>query len=211
MQTISILSIAVRTTMRQVGKRRIRGREYYDFEIFGIYVKRKGKLIRIKAPEPLISGHNYFPRPLPPRFTSKAKKMLREGDDVFKKGLEYITRASRMRNSGNFRHLEMILNLIKCIELVSKSVGGFKVRDRKTKKLRDPYTKELFQLAGKKLRVPRDNWRFAQDAWTVRNKGDVAHQSIWDWRAFPLSYDSLDEAANMYLLKYFAWVGKGRP
>ncbi len=157
-------------------------------------------------PDPLVAGHNYFPQPFPPRFLAKAKKMFLVNDPVFRKGVGYIIDASRMKNSGGGSRLEVVLNFIKCIELISKSVGIPKIKDKKTGKMREPYTSDLFELAGKKLRVKAKNRKFAKEAWNVRNHSDVAHQSVWEWRAFPVSSVQLDEVANDYLLKYLKWI-----
>lgn len=211
-QTVATLSLILKSTVKKVPGRRLPRHGYYDFETIGIFIKKRnglrGRLIRIKMPEPLISHHNFFPEPLSKSFLRKVRKTLSVKDSVFQKGLEYIIKASRMRYSGNSSNLEVVLNFVKCIELISASVDIPKIRDKKTKKLRNPYTKELFELAGRKLRVKQKNWKFAKQAWDARNVGDVAHQSLWDWRDFPLSYASLDEAANDYLLKYLKWVTK---
>lgn len=207
-KTISALSLTLKTTYKKLRTIKIKRTEYYDFEIVGIFIQSKGRLIRVKLPDPLINGHNFFPSPFPNNFIAKAKNILNIKDPVFQKGLSYITEASKMRNSGNVSYLEVSLNFIKCIELISKSVGIPKKQTGQDGKKRYTYTTEYFEMAGKKLRVKKENRDYATQAWFIRNNGDIAHQSMWDWINFPLSYDNLDRAANDYLLSYLRWIKK---
>lgn len=209
MDVVAVLSLAIKQTTRKAGGKRFRrDGELYDFEILAMFMKSKGQSIRVRLPNPLTGGHNYFPEQFPKGFTAKAKKYLACQDPIFRKGLIYLERAYRMHNSGNFSEMEIILNLVKCIELISDSLGIGKIFDKKVKKRRDPTAKELFKLAGERLNVFQKNIKYAQQAWDARSKLDVAHKHS-GYRILPFAnHDKLSATANDYLVKYHKYISK---
>ena len=114
-------------------KKRTRGfHGNYYYEIVGIYIKRKKTWIRVKLPDLLVGGHNFFPKPLARGITKKIKGFLACNDPIFLKGLEYLKRAKRFIDSEYYSELEIVMNLVKCIELISKEVYKIKkVVDRR--------------------------------------------------------------------------------
>jgi hypothetical protein len=206
------LSLVLKTKVKKVGNKRIpREDEHYDYEIVATYIKTKGQFIRIKIPRPLVNGHNYFPTPVPKGFIAKTKKFMNNQDSVFYKGLMYIQEATKMKDTGSYNSLLRILCLIKCIELISKSlnISLKKWNIKKTKKI-EITTKELFELAGKKIHVTSKSIKYAQKAWDARNKGDIAHASEYNQFAF-INHSTLDTVANEYLLKYKKYLDENPP
>ena len=209
------LSLSMKSTVRTLGKKRYRSiDDNYDFEIFALFRKQGKDLIRLKMPKPLINGHNYFPKTPPKNFITRARKYLNFKDPIFVKGLMYLNRANSMNDSGNFNGTDKALNLIKCIELVSRWVD----KDNRFGLSKTDYdnlrAKEVFKLAGKLIKVTSKNITKAQKAWDLRNKGDLAHQhpgfNPYDKSStHPVSglvyYPDLESAASEYLIKYFQY------
>lgn len=206
------LSLTVKTKVKKIGKKRFRMEdENYDYEIVAVYIKNKGKFIRIKIPQPLTNGHNYFPSPIPKGFILQTKKFMNNRDLVFHKALVYIQEGIKMKDTGNYNEVLRILSLVKCIELISSSldIPLKKWNAKKTKQVKIT-TKELFELSGKKIGVTIKNIKYAQKTWDARNKADIAHAS--EYRQFALiNHSTLDGVANDYLLKYKKYLNKNPP
>jgi len=166
--------VAKNKVINTANKKRIkRGDETYDFEILGIFIKKGKRLIRLKLPPPLISSRNFFPKPFPKNFLGRAKKYLQLQDSVFQKGLIYFQRATAMKHSGTFNHLEIVLNFVKCIELISSQVATVK------KKQKDLGMKKLIEVSGKEIGVVLKAIKGAKESWDARNKGDIAHEDLY--------------------------------
>ena len=196
-------------------KKRIkRGDEVYDFEIIGIFLKKGKQLVRLKLPAPLVNGRNFFPKPLPKGFLSKAKKYHDLRDGVYQKGLVYFQRATAMRYSGIFNQLEIILNFVKCIELICWQVGKSDRFSLSKKKFKELGTKKAIELAGKRIGVSQKAMKIAKDSWDARNKGDIAHQDLY-FNPYSrkstntlINFDILEETASTFLRKYHDFIIK---
>ena len=219
---VASLSLVAKNRTAKLGKKRIkRGDEIYDFEIIGIFIKKDKRFIRLKLPRPLISGRNFFPKEFPKGFLSQAKKYLQFNELVFRKGLIYFQRAIAMKYSGVFSDLEIVLNFVKCIELICWKVGEddyFGLSKTKFKNLR---TKEVFEYAGKKMKVRSETIKIAKKAWDARSNGDIAHQYLYfnpyskrsSMEAFTLvNYVDLESCASEFLRKYYEYkINNSRP
>jgi len=208
------LSLVAKNKTRSVGKKRIKkGDETYDFEIVGLFLKKNKELIRLKLPRPLVNGRNFFPEPFPKNFLSQAKKYLECKDYIFNKGLIYFQRSTTMRYSGVFNDLDVILNCVKCIELICIQVGKrencFGLSKKQYEKLG---TKEIINKAGNLLGVANENIKIAQEVWDLRNNNDVAHQSL---HFNPYNREStdvlcnlqrLEECVSVFLIKYYKYI-----
>jgi len=208
----SALSLVAKNKTVKLGKRRIkRGDEFYDFEIIGIFIKKNKQLIRLKLPGPLVNGHNFFPKQFPKGFLSKVKKYLSFRDPVFTKGLIYFQRATAMRESGVFNDLEIILNFVKCVELICWHVGEDDRFGFSKKKFKDIPTKKVIELAGKKIKVTEKTIKMAKKFWDARNKGDIAHKDLYfnpyNRRSTSalINYRDLESSAAEFLRKYYEY------
>lgn len=211
---ISLSLVAKNKTVKINDKRIKRGDEIYDFEIIGIFLKKNKHLIRLKLPSPLISGRNFFPKQFPKKFLSQAKKYVQSQDPIFKKGLIYFHRATAMKHSGVFNDLEIILNFIKCVELICWHIakdGNFGLSKKEFEKL---FTKDIIERAGEKIGVTKTIIQKAKKDWDLRNKGDVAHK---DLHFNPYSRRSTNAIINFYdlesstaefLIKYYKYREK---
>lgn len=206
------LSLVAKNKVVKINNKRIRrGDEIYDFEIIGIFLKKNKRLIRLKLPRPLINGRNFFPKAFPKNFLAQAKKYITSRDLVFKKGLIYFQRATAMRHSGVFNDLEIILNFVKCTELICWDVvedDNFGPSKKKFKKLE---VKKVIERAGKKIKVASKTIQDAKNAWDVRNKGDVAHKDLYfnpysrkSTHAL-VNFDILERSAAQFLIKYYQY------
>jgi hypothetical protein len=208
----SVLALVAKNKVIKLNKRRIkRGDEIYDFEIIGVFLKKGKQLIRLKLPRPLINGRNFFPKQFPKGFMAKARKYLSFRDQVFTKGLVYFQRATAMRYSGVFNDLEIILNFVKCIELISWHVGEDDHFGISKKKFKDLPTKKVIELAGKKLKVTTKTIKAAKKMWDARNKGDIAHKDLYfnpysrrSTNAM-INYHDLESSVAEYLRKYYEY------
>lgn len=196
------------------GKRVKRGDEIYDFEIIGIFLKKNKHFIRLKLPRPLINGRNFFPKQFPKNFLNQAKKFTKFQDTVFKKGLIYFQRATAMRHSGVFNDLEIILNFVKCIELISWYVGRDDYLGLSKKKFQNLSEKKIIEGAGKKIGVTQKSIKKAKRAWDVRNTGDVAHKDLYynpysrrSTNTF-LNLSEMESCVAEFLTKYFKYREK---
>ncbi len=211
-RVIDCLSLAIKTTIRNInGKRFRRNDEHYDFEISNIYVKTKGQLLEMRLPRPLINGHNVCPKDFPKNFVAKTKKFLNNRDYVFFKALSYVSKSVRMKDTGNYDQLLWLLNLVKCIELISHSLNikSTKINPKTNKKV-DLTTKELFELAGKKLGVTKESIKYSKKAWDERNKSDVAHANE-NYTFISINYSKVEGAANEFLIKYHTYLQLNPP
>ncbi len=84
-----------------------------------------------------------------------------------------------MKYSGVFNELEIILNFIKCIELICWHVGEDDRFGLSKKKFKDLPTKKVVELAGKKIKVTNKTIKSAKELWDARNKGDIAHKNLY--------------------------------
>ena len=208
----SALSLVAKNKIVKLGKRRIkRGDEFYSFEIVGIFIKKNKQLIRLKLPGPLVNGHNFFPKQFPRRFLSKVKQYLSSRDPIFTKGLVYFQRATAMKYSGVFDELEIILNFIKCIELICWHIGEDDFFRLSKKKFKDLPTKKVIELAGKKIKVTNKTIKSAKRLWDARNKGDIAHKNLYfnpysrrSTNAF-INYLELESTTAEFLRKYYEY------
>ncbi|MCX6789575.1 MAG: hypothetical protein NTZ42_03130 [Candidatus Gribaldobacteria bacterium] len=211
----STLSLVAKNKIVKLGKKRIkRGDEFYDFEIIGIFIKKNRQLIRLKLPGPLVNGHNFFPKQFPEGFLSKAKKYLSFRDLIFTKGLVYFQRATAMRESGIFNELEIILNFVKCIELVCWHIGEDDHFGLPKKKFKNLPTKKVIALAGKKIKVTNKTVESAKKLWDARNKGDVAHENLY-FNSYSrrstnamLNFRDIESDAAEFLVKYYKYREK---
>jgi len=208
----SALSLVAKNKTVKIGKKRVKkGDAFYDFEIIGIFIKKNRRLIRLKLPPPLVNGRNFFPKKFPSKFLSIAKKYLSFHDPVFRKGLIYFQRATAMRYSGVFNELEIILNFVKCIELICWHVGEDDRFGLSRKKFEDLSTKEVIERAGKKMKVSKKVIKNAKKAWDVRNKGDVAHKDLYfnpySKRSINalINYIELELTVAEFLKKYYEY------
>lgn len=204
------LSMVAKNKIVTLNKRRYKRRdEYYDFEIFSVFIKRNRHYIRIKIPQPLVNGRNYFPKKFPKNFLNQAKKYLAFNDRIFQKGLIYFQRATFMKYTGIFNDLEIILNAVKCIELISYEIAKEDRFGLSKKEFYKLYTKDIFQKAGKKIKVTQKTIDKAKYLWDERSKGDVAHSnesynpySKRSANAF-VNLDDLESTVNEFLIKYY--------
>lgn len=208
----SSLSLVARNKTVKLYKRRIkRGDEFYDFEIIGIFIKKNKQLMRLKLPDPPANGRNFFPKQFPKGFLSQAKKHLSFHDPIFKKGLIYFQRATAMRYSGVFNELEIILNFIKCTELICWHVGEDDRFGLSKKKFKDLPTKKVIEFAGKKIRATNKTIKSAKRFWDIRSKGDVAHKDLYfnpysrrSTNAL-INYHELESSVAEFLRKYYEY------
>lgn len=208
----SSLSLVAKNKTVRLGKRRIkRGDEFYDFEIIGIFIKKNKQLVRLKLPGPLVSGRNLFPKQFPKGFLLKAKKYLSFNDPIFTKGLIYFQRATAMKYSGVFNELEIILNFVKCIELICWHVGEDDHFGLSKKKFKDLSTKKVIELTGKKIKVTSKTIKSAKKLWDARNKGDIAHKNLY-FNSYSrrstnalINYHDLESNAAEFLRKYYEY------
>jgi len=201
-EVVAVLSLNLKTTVRKIGSKRVkRDDENYDFEIVAAYIKHKKSYTRVKLPEPLVNGHNFFPVTPPKGFTNKAKKILDCKDPIFWKALLYIHKNTKLRDSGYFDELMVTLNFVKCIELITKTV----ITAEKNAKGKNMYMKERMELAGKLLGVSKQKVKYAQEAWDVRNDSDIAHAKGHRSGKFPNFFYN-QAAANEFLIKYYNYV-----
>ena len=212
------LSLVAKNRMVKLNTKRIkRGDEIYIFEIIGVFFKKNKHLIRLKLPKPAINGKNFFPKIFPRGFLSQSKKYLLFRDPVFKKGLIYFQRATDMTYSGLFSELEIILNFVKCIELISWYVGKddhFGLNKKGFENLFSKNNKKAIQLAGKKIGATAKMIKNAQKAWDVRNRGDIAHKDLHfnpysrkSTNAFVNFFD-LESSVGEFLVKYWKYRQK---
>lgn len=210
--TAIIFSLVAKNKTIKLGNKRIkRKEEFYYFEIIGILIRREKQLIRVKLPKPSVGGHNFFPRKLPKDFLFKAKNYLKFNDQVFLKGLIYFQRATAMKESGVFSELEIILNFIKCIELICTSIGKDDYFGLSKKQFEKLYTKNIIVLAGKKIKIKNSIIKDAQNFWDIRNKRDIAHQDQY-YNPYNLkstnamvNYWDLEATATEFLVKYYKY------
>jgi len=205
----STLALVAKNKVVKLNNRRIkRGDEVYDFEIIGVFFKKGKQSIRLKLPRPLINGRNFFPKKFPIGFLSKAKKYLSSRDPVFTKGLVYFQRATAMRYSGVFNDLEIILNFIKCIELICLHIGEDDRFGLSKNKFKELSIKKIIDLAGKKIRVTSKTIKSAKKFWDARNQGDIAHKNLYfnpysrrSTHAL-INFHELESSAAEFLIKY---------
>lgn len=208
---INILSLVAKNKLVKLGEKRIRREdETYDFEIYALYIKVKRQLVRLKLPPYLTSIMSFFPRPFPRKFISKAKKYLSFNDAIFRKGLIYYQRATAMGILGTFSELEIILNCVKCIELICYYIAKdeLKLNDKKQKEMGE---KEIIKKAGKILRVRTNIIKYAQELWETRCKDDVAHK-VLHYNPYSkqstnalISYSNAEAMAAEFLAKYYEY------
>jgi hypothetical protein len=209
---VASLSLVAKNKTVKLGKKRIKkGDEIYDFEIIGIFIKKGGRFIRLKLPKPFINCRNFFPKGFPKGFLSQAKKYLQFNDLVFRKGLIYFQRATAMRYSGVFSDLEIILNFVKCIELICWNIGEDDRFGLSRKKFENLSTKEVIKHAGRKMKVRLKTIKIAKKAWDVRSKGDVAHRYLYfnpyDKKSVNvlMNYIDLESCVAEFLRKYYKY------
>ena len=206
----SVLALTAKNKVIKLNNKRIRrGDEVYDFEIIGIFLKKGKQLIRLKLPRPLINGRNFFPKAFPKNFLIKTKKYLSFRDQVFVKGLIYFQRATAMRYSGVFNDLEIILNFIKSIELICWHVGEDDRFGLSKKKFENLSTKQVIELAGKKIKVTKKTINMTKNMWDARNKGDIAHKNLY-FNPYSrrstialINYSDLESSSAEFLRKYY--------
>ncbi len=212
----SVLSLVAKNkVVIYPNKKRIkRGDEVYDFEIIGIFLKKGKKLIRLKLPAPLVNGRNFFPKPFPKNFLSKAKKYHDLRDEVYQKGLVYFQRATAMKHSGIFNQLEIILNFVKCIELICWRVGKSDFFGLSKRKFLELTTKKAIEMGGERIKASKKAIKRAKDSWDARNKGDIAHQDLYFnpySRKTPntlINFEVLESTASEFLRKYHEYITK---
>ncbi|MDD5696738.1 MAG: hypothetical protein PHO90_02060 [Candidatus Pacebacteria bacterium] len=202
--------VAKNKTVKIKNKRIKRDNEIYDFEIIGIFLKKNKELIRLKLPKPLISGRNFEPKEFPVGFLSQTKKYVLCRDAVFKKGLVYFQRATAMRHSGVFSDLEIILNFVKCIELicyhVGKELNRFGLTQKAYKKLA---TKKIIEYAGVKIGVTKRSINSTKRMWDIRSKADIAHQNLYFNPYSPkstnaiINFNIIESNTAEFLRKYY--------
>ncbi len=201
--------VAKNRVINTPNKKRIkRGDEIYDLEIIGIFIKKRKRLIRLKLPSPLVNGRNFFPKQFPKNFLAQAKKYLQFQDSVFQKGLVYFQRATAMKHSGVFNQLEIILNFVKCIELICWQVGESDRFGLSKTKFKELKTKKAIELGGKRIGVTQKAIQIAKNSWDTRNKGDVAHKDLY-FNPYSrrssnalINFDILESNASEFLRKY---------
>lgn len=218
---IDAFSIVARDQKRKLGNMEVRNNSaIYDYEILGLFTSVSDALIRLKLPDPLVSGRSFEPKNLPNNFLSEAENILflAGNDPIFSKGLIYFRRANKRIHSGSSSQIEIVLNYVKCIELIVKHLA------KKNKKLfRDPTwkksdTKEKIDVIGKLLQVSQEAIDQAKLSWSIRSGGDMAHQSI-GFNAYNINeshvvmnLDSLSASATEFLSQYVksaSEVGEG--
>jgi len=211
----SVLTLVAKNKVVKLNNRRIkRGDETYDFEIIGIFLKKGKQLVRLKLPKPLINGRNFFPKQFPKGFLNRAKRYLSFQDQVFTKGLVYFQRATAMRHSGVFNDLEIILNFIKCIELICWDIGEDNRFGLSKKKFKELSTKKIIKSSGKKIKVTGKTIKIAEKMWDVRNKEDIAHKDLYfnpysrrSTNAL-INYTEFEFSAAEFLKKYYEYRKK---
>lgn len=110
-----------------------------------------------------------------------------------------------------FNDLEIILNFVKCIELISWHVGEDDHFRLSKKKFKDLPTKKVIELAGKKLKVTAKTIKAAKNMWDARNRGDIAHKDLYfnpysrrSTNAM-INYHDLESGVAEYLRKYYEY------
>jgi hypothetical protein len=116
-----------------------------------------------------------------------------------------------MKYSGVFNELEIILNFIKCIELICWYVGEDDRFGLSKKKFKDLPTKKVLELAGKKIKVTNKTIKSVEKLWDARNKGDIAHKNLYfnpysrrSINAF-INFSDLESNAAEFLRKYYEY------
>jgi len=206
---MTLSMVAKNKTVTLNKKRFKKGSEYYDFEIFSVFIKRNRRYIRIKIPQPLVNGRNFFPKKFPKNFVNQAKKYLTFNDRIFQKGLIYFQRATFMKYTGIFNDLEIILNAVKCIELICTEIAKENRFGLSKTAFNMLYTKDIFQKAGSKIKVTQKTINKAKHLWDERSKGDVAHSNEYynpyskrSVNTF-VNIDDLESTVNEFLIKYY--------
>lgn len=194
--------------------------ESYDFEIIAIFIEKNNKLVRVKLPEVCVSGRNFFPKKFPKKFLEQAKKYLLCNDPIFRKGLIYFQRATIMRYSGIFDELDIVLNFVKCAELICNTVSnetrcGLSSLTEFNKQRKSNGMKWIYKCIGEKLGVNEEFTNSIIEAWHNRNCNDIAHGHEYYNPVNKLSntlalinYEKLEASAAEFLRKYYQYKNK---
>lgn len=181
----------------------------YDFEILGVFMKKKKEMIRLKMPDLLISGKNFFPKKYPQKFISRAKDYVKSKDLTFQKGMLYHQRVLIIKNLGFFNDAEIFLDLFKCIELICWQIAKQEKRFGLTKKdFGQLGTKKIIEKASMKLKISKKKINKAKFYWDQRNKGDIAHKNLY-FNYFSkmspvaiINLEELEDISKEYLIRY---------
>ncbi len=194
--------------------------ETYDFEIVAIFVEKNNKLIRLKLPDVGVCCRNFFPKNFPQNFIEQANKYLEFEDSIFKKGLVYFQRATTMHHSGVFDELDIMLNFVKCIELICDTISTetkcnlTSNREFEKQKKKDGM-KWIYQCVGEEIGVDQKFIDSIIEAWRNRNNNDVAHGHEYYNPVNKLSnilalvnYEILEACTAEFLRKYYEYKSK---
>ena len=215
----TVLSIIAKNEDVQVGSRKRKvDYETYDFEIVAIFVKKNNKFVRLKLPDVGVCGRNFFPKKFPKNFLKQTVEYLSFSDPVFKKGLIYFQRATTMRYSGIFDELDVMLNFIKCVELICDTISKetkcnlASNKEFKKQKKKKNGKKWIYQCVGSELGVDQKFIDNIIEAWSNRNENDVAHGHEYYNPVNKLSntfasvnYETLEACSAEFLRKYYEY------
>lgn len=209
-------------------KERIRGdkiidrgiNDLYQYEVVGVYIETENGLQKL-APQFPVSGMNVFPEVMEDDFKDVAKDILRCNNEVVMKALKYLKRA-REFSFEHFSEMEVLLNSVKCIELICMDFYPDGAKGKKlTKKGKEYEGKMSFRdrLDGtldkpgivSLLGIDTKYRDFADSAWKNRSGYDYAHATVHDKSIPPIFSHKVNEVAYHFLFKYILYLKKEKP
>lgn len=195
--------------------------DFYYYDFMGVFIEIEGVLYKLQVSR-RTSGINFFPESMDEKFSKLAQDMLICNDHILRKLIDYLRKAKKFLLEE--AELEVVLNSVKCIELIcncfyqkDKKYFTNKKGERKTKsptfreKL-DGFEGEIGKVEGivKELEIEERFVDFAWRTWQTRSKYDFAHATEEMRIPSIYSYQIIGTAYH-FTLKYFLYLQKNKP